>query len=83
MPTAASAPAWSPQEPGVQQICYLLSEYQKPGTNQSQVMHTFISHQFAMKNSAKAAFNVMHSTCKLAVLLQAIVLTCATSQLRS
>ena len=41
MPLAASAPAWAPQEPGVQQICYLLSEYQKPGTNQSQVLHWF------------------------------------------
>lgn len=39
MPSAASPPAWAPQEPGVQQICYLLSEYQKPGTNQSQVVH--------------------------------------------
>ncbi|KAL3146894.1 hypothetical protein ABBQ38_014866 [Trebouxia sp. C0009 RCD-2024] len=38
MPTAASAPTWAPQEPGVQQICYLLSEYQKPGTNQSQIL---------------------------------------------
>ncbi len=38
MSPAAPVPVWSPQEPGVQQICYLLSEYQKPGTNQSQVL---------------------------------------------
>lgn len=37
MPTAGVSPAWSPQQTGVQQICYLLSEYQKPGSNQSQV----------------------------------------------
>ena len=37
MSPAASILVWSPQEPGVQQICYLLSEYQKPGTNQTQV----------------------------------------------
>ncbi|KAL0043428.1 hypothetical protein WJX79_004487 [Trebouxia sp. C0005] len=38
MSPAASVPVWSPQEPGVQQICYLLSEYQKPGTNQTQIL---------------------------------------------
>ena len=31
-------PMWSPQEAGVHQICYLLAEFQKPGTNQGQVM---------------------------------------------
>ena len=29
--------AWTPVETGVQQICYLLAEVQKPGTNQAQV----------------------------------------------
>ena len=29
--------AWTPQEAGVHQICYLLAEVQKPGTNQGQV----------------------------------------------
>lgn len=29
--------AWTPQETGVHQICYLLAEVQKPGTNQGQV----------------------------------------------
>jgi len=28
---------WTPQETGVHQICYLLAEVQKPGTNQGQV----------------------------------------------
>lgn len=28
---------WTPQEAGVHQICYLLAEVQKPGTNQGQV----------------------------------------------
>ena len=31
--------AWKPQETGVQQICYLLAEFQKPGTNQAQVSY--------------------------------------------
>ena len=59
MPAAASAPAWSPQEPGVQQICYLLSEYQKPGTNQSQVMRPSVDSS-AHSIFARAAFDVMH-----------------------
>ena len=29
--------AWQPQESGVSQICYLLAEVQKPGTNQGLV----------------------------------------------
>ena len=32
--------AWTPVETGVQQICYLLAEVQKPGTNQAQVRLT-------------------------------------------
>jgi hypothetical protein len=32
----ASAP-WTPAQEGVHQICYLLAEYQKIGTNQGQV----------------------------------------------
>lgn len=28
---------WTPQEAGVHQICYLLAEVHKPGTNQGQV----------------------------------------------
>lgn len=38
MSVNASSSGWTPQEPGVQQICYLLSEYQKPRTNQSQIL---------------------------------------------
>lgn len=34
--------AWTPVETGVQQICYLLAEVQKPGTNQAQVRSTFL-----------------------------------------
>jgi len=30
--------AWSPTDLGVQQICHLLAEIQKPGTNQAQVI---------------------------------------------
>lgn len=29
--------AWLPQESGVHQICYLLAQVQKPGTDQGQV----------------------------------------------
>ena len=57
MPPAASAPAWAPQEPGVQQICYLLSEYQKPGTNQSQVLHMFTKQALLLR-----FWVVMHTT---------------------
>ncbi|KAK9804853.1 hypothetical protein WJX72_008726 [[Myrmecia] bisecta] len=32
------AMVWQPQEVGVQQICSLLAEYQKPGTNQGQIL---------------------------------------------
>ena len=32
--------AWTPVETGVQQICYLLAEVQKPGTNQAQARST-------------------------------------------
>lgn len=60
MPAAASAPVWAPQEPGVQQICYLLSEYQKPGTNQSQVRHLFTDVNIYL-NSVHAC-NVTHTT---------------------
>lgn len=34
---AAQASAWQPNEAGVHQICSLLTEFQKPGTNQAQV----------------------------------------------
>jgi hypothetical protein len=30
--------AWLPQESGVHQICYLLAQVQKPGTDQGQVI---------------------------------------------
>lgn len=30
---------WTPQEAGVHQICYLLAEVQKPGTNQGQILN--------------------------------------------
>lgn len=33
----AAAP-WTPAQEGVHQICYLLAEYQKIGTNQGQVI---------------------------------------------
>jgi transportin-1 len=33
----ANGTTWYPQDAGVQQICHLLAEYQKPGTNQAEV----------------------------------------------
>ena len=33
--------AWTPTDLGVQQICHLLAEIQKPGTNQAQVISSF------------------------------------------